>query len=115
MEGNVHNVESDTSHVFFCHDTFFGGPLEGSFEGVLDFVQILNSLGLINKEIWTRGFWTETPDLLCIIDIPFEFVSKSSVSNLLILLGIDIISFNSVGQVITEGFGNNVQSVVLVW
>jgi len=89
--------------------------LEGSFEGVLDFVQILNSLGLINKEIWTRGFWTETPDLLCIIDIPFEFVSKSSVSNLLILLGIDIISFNSIGQVITEGFGNNVQSVVLVW
>lgn len=53
MKGNVHNVESDTSHVLFSHDTFFGGPLEGSFARVLDFVKILDSLGLIYEEIGT--------------------------------------------------------------
>jgi hypothetical protein len=78
-------------------------------------MQILNGLGLIDKEIWTRGFWTETPDFLGIIDIPFIFVSKLSVSCLLIFLSTDLISFNSVGNIITEGFGGNVQSVVLVW
>ena len=31
VESNVHNVESDTSHVLISQDTFFGGPLEGSF------------------------------------------------------------------------------------
>lgn len=87
VKGNVHNVESDTSHVFFSHDGFFGGPLEGSFARVLDFVKILNGLGLIDKEIWTSGLWTEAPDLLGIIDIPFIFVSELSVSILLILLG----------------------------
>jgi len=115
MEGNIHNVESDTSHVFFSHNGFFGGPLEGSFEGILDFVQVLDGLGLINKEVRTGCFWTEAPDFLSIIDIPFMLVSELSVSCLLIFLSTNIISFNSVSKIITEGFSNNIQSVVLVW
>ena len=31
VEANVHNVESDTSHVLLSHNGFLGGPLEGSF------------------------------------------------------------------------------------
>ena len=115
VKGNVHNVESDTSHVFFSHDGFFGGPLEGSFARVLDFVKILDGLGLIDKEIWTSGLWAEAPDLLCVIDIPFVVVSKTSVSFLLILFAGDFISFDGIGKLITEWFGNDVDSVVLVW
>jgi len=48
MKGNIHNVESNTSHVFFSHNCFFTGPLEGSFARILNFVKILNSFSLIN-------------------------------------------------------------------
>lgn len=86
MKSNIHNVESNTSHVFFSHDGFFSGPLEGSFARVLNFVKILDGLSLINKKVRSRCLRSEAPDFLGIIDIPFIFVSKSSVSFLLILL-----------------------------
>ena len=41
MEGNILEVESDTSHVLFDEDTFLGGPVEGSFHGVLNLVKVL--------------------------------------------------------------------------
>jgi len=31
VEGNIFDVEAAASHVLVSHDTFFGGPLEGSF------------------------------------------------------------------------------------
>lgn len=85
VEGNVHNVESNTSHVFFSHSTFFGGPLEGSFAGVLDFVKVLDGLGGIDEKVRARCVGAEAPDLLGLIDIPLVFISKLSVSVLLIL------------------------------
>lgn len=53
VESNIHDVESDTSHVFFSHDGFLGCPLEGGFAGVLDFIQVLDSLGLIDEKVRT--------------------------------------------------------------
>lgn len=74
VESNVHNVESNTSHVFFSHARFFGGPLEGSFHRVSDFVQVLDGLGLINEEVRARGLRSESPDLEGIILIPIVFL-----------------------------------------
>jgi hypothetical protein len=48
MKGNIQKVESDTSHIFFSHDSFFGSPLESSFHRVFDFNQVLDSFGHIN-------------------------------------------------------------------
>jgi hypothetical protein len=87
VKGNIHNVESNTSHVLLSHDCFFGGPLEGSFARVLNFVKILDGFGLINKKVWTCGLWTEAPDLSGIIDIPTELVGELSGSIFLFLLG----------------------------
>ena len=53
MEGNVHNVELDTSHVLVSHDSLLGGPLESSFHGVLDFVKVLDSGGLVEEDVGT--------------------------------------------------------------
>jgi hypothetical protein len=64
VESDIMDVESDSSHVFVGHDTFFGGPLEGSFHGVLNFVKELNSLSNVNKNVWSSGVWSETPNLL---------------------------------------------------
>ena len=53
VEGHVHNVELDSSHVLVSHGTLFGGPLEGSLEGVLDLVEVLDGRGFIEEEVGT--------------------------------------------------------------
>jgi hypothetical protein len=60
---------SHTSHVLFSQDTFLGGPLEASNDGILDFVQVLDSLGDVNDDIWACAVWTEAPDLTGFCDI----------------------------------------------
>jgi hypothetical protein len=96
VEGYVLDVETDTSHGFIGQTTFLGGParvsinaegewllpLEGSDARVLDFVQVLNSLGLINQEIGTGGIGTEAPDLSGVGDVPAVLVSEMSGTNL---------------------------------
>ena len=62
MEGNIMDVETDSSHVFFGHNTFFGSPLEGSFHGVLNFTEILDGLGGINEKVGTSGLGSEAPN-----------------------------------------------------
>lgn len=59
MENTIHKVHSDTSHTFFGHDSFFGSPLPGRFNGVLDFSNVLNGLGGINDKVGTSIFGTE--------------------------------------------------------
>jgi len=73
VQCDVHNVESNTSHVFFCHAWLFGGPLEGGFHGVSDFVQVLDGLGLINEKVGSWSFRSEGPNLEGIILIPTVF------------------------------------------
>jgi len=81
------DVESDTSHVFFSHYTFFGGPLEGSFKGVLDFVKVLDGLGDIDEQVGTGGLGSEAPNLEGIIGVPFVLISELDSAGLLVLLG----------------------------
>jgi len=87
VEGDVVDVESDSTHVLFGHNTFFGCPLEGSLSGVLDFVQVLDSFSYITKHVGASGLWSEAPNLLGFVDIPFVVVGEHSVANLGVLLG----------------------------
>jgi hypothetical protein len=114
VESDIMDVVSNTSHVLFGEDTFFSGPLEGTFHGVLDFVKELNSLGNINEQVGTSGLGSETPDLECIIGVPFEFVSEHDSANLGILLGGDLLVIDGLGKVITERFSGDVESVMLI-
>jgi len=114
MEGNILDVEAATSHVLFSEDTFFGGPLEGSFHGVLDFVEILNGLGGINEKVSSGSLGSEAPNLLGIIGVPFVFISEDYSTCFGILLARDLVSFDSVGEFITERAGGDVEAVILV-
>lgn len=114
MECDVHNVESDASHVFFSHDGFFGRPLESSFKGVLDFIQVLHSLSLINQQVRASCLRTEAPNLLSIIDVPTIVVSELSVPGLGVFFGGELLRVDVVGEVVAKGLGNDVESVVLV-
>jgi len=114
MEGNILDVESDTSHVLFDEDTFLGGPVEGGFHGVLNFVKVLDSLGGINKDVRSGGLGSETPDLESIIGVPLVFVSEDGSSDLRVLLGLDLTVFDGLGKFVTERLTDSEDSVMLV-
>jgi len=114
MEGNILEVESDTSHVLFDEDTFLGGPVEGGFHGVLNFVKVLDSLGGIDEDVRSGGLGSETPDLKSIIRVPFEFISKDGSSGLGVLLGLDFAVFDGSCEFVSERLTNSKDSVMLV-
>ncbi|GFG13553.1 hypothetical protein IFM61392_07987, partial [Aspergillus lentulus] len=58
--------------------TLTGGPLETRDEGVLDFVEVLDGLGLVNQQVGTGGVGTEAPNLTGIGNIPAEVVSEDT-------------------------------------
>jgi hypothetical protein len=94
VELDILNVEADTSHVLISQNTFLGGPLEGSFAGVLDFVHELALFGNIDKQVCTGGFRTEAPNLLSIVGVPAVLILKNLVADLNVLLGIDLLIFD---------------------
>ena len=114
MEGNILDVESDTSHVLFDEDTFLGGPVEGSLHGVLNFVKVLDGLGGINKEVRSGSLGSEAPNLESIIGVPLELVSEDGSAGLGVLLAGNLLVFDGLGELVTEGFADGEDSVMLV-
>jgi hypothetical protein len=114
VEGDIQYVESNSTHVFFADDTFLGGPLEGSDEAVLDFVQILHSLGHVNKQVGTGGLGSETPDLSGISNIPTILVGQNTSSLLGVISGRHITGFDLLRKAFRHGFSSNPQTIVLV-
>ena len=114
VEGNILKVEADSSHVLLSHNTFFGGPLEGSFDGVLNFVHVLDGLGVINNKVRSGGVGSEAPNLLGFIGVPFVFGLEHLVAELGVLLGSDLVFLNSLGEIVTERAGLGEDSVMLV-
>mmetsp|Transcript_10291 Transcript_10291/g.15715 ORF Transcript_10291/g.15715 Transcript_10291/m.15715 type:complete len:802 (+) Transcript_10291:228-2633(+) len=114
MEGNIVDVESDSSHVLIAHNTLVGGPLEGSLEGVLDFVQELDTLGDINEHVGAVSVGSEAPDLLGIGLVPLELLRKNLSSLLGVLLGADLFILDEVGELVGKRASLDVESVMLV-
>jgi len=121
VKSDIMDIYSNTSHVLVTHDTLSGGPLEGSLDGVLDFVQELHTLGDINENIWTVGVWTEGPDLHGIILLPDKiftddfWIHQHLRSLLGFTLWTDLIILNLLGEFITEWTTLAEKSVMLVW
>jgi len=87
---DINDVEANTTHVLLSTDTFLGCPLECSDDGILDFVEILHSLGDIDDKVGASSIGTETPNLSCIGDIPTEFIGKDTGTELEIVTGVDL-------------------------
>ena len=114
VEGNVLNVEADTSHVLLSNDTLLGGPLEGSLARVLDFVEELALLGGVNEQVGASGLGAEAPDLHGIVGVPGEVILKNLLADLDVLLGGDLLVLNSHREVFGQGAGPGEDSVMLV-
>jgi len=103
VKGDIKNLEADSSHVLFTENTFLGGPLESSDERVLDFVEVLNSLGLIEKKVGSGGVGTEAPDLTGIGDIPGVVVGEETSTILRVVSGGTLSPFDGFGEAVSKG------------
>lgn len=114
VEGDVVEVESDSSHVFVAKDTFLGGPVETGLDGILDFVEELDSLGDIDDHVGTVLVWAEAPDLSAVVDVPLVLLGHVSSSGLDVVSWSDLLFLDLVGHTFWHWGGLHVETVVLV-
>jgi len=82
--------------------------------GVLDFAEVLDGLGLVNEQVGTVGVGTEAPNLTGVSDVPSVLVSKDTGTSLKIVTGSDLAGLDVLGDLLREGLGDHVDTVVLV-
>merc|ERR1711971_843048 len=82
VQGDVIDVKPDSTHILVTENTLFRSPLESSNNRVLDFIQVLDSLGGVNNNVGSHGVWTETPNLSGFSDVIFVFVSQVTTTDL---------------------------------
>jgi hypothetical protein len=114
VESDIHDVEADGTHGLLSNGTLLGGPLETGDDRVLDFVEVLDGLGLVDKQVGTGGVGTEAPNLTGIGDIPAVLVSENTGTGLQIVTGSDLAGLDSLGDLLVKGLSSHVDTVVLV-
>lgn len=114
VEGDIHKVEADGSHGLLGNGTLSASPLETRDDGVLDFVEVLDGLGLVDQQVGTGTVGTEGPDLSGVGDIPAVLVGEDTGTELEIVTSTDLATLDSEGQLLIDGLSNHVQTVVLV-
>jgi len=66
------------------------GPLEASNDRVLDFIQVLNSLGAVNEDVRASGVGAEAPDLPGLGHVILILVGQVPASDLKVVPSIDV-------------------------
>merc|ERR550539_1180182 len=82
VQSNIVKIEPDASHVLVTENSLFGGPLEASDTRVLDFVEILDSLGAVNEDVGASCLRAEAPDLPRLSDVILESLHPSEPSRM---------------------------------
>ena len=111
---NIEDVEADTAHVLLSADTLLRCPLEGSDAGVLDLVEVLHTLRDIDEQVRAGRVGTEAPNLTGVRDIPAELVRENASTSLEIVAGVDLAGLDGERELLLDGHGLDVETVVLV-
>ena len=111
---NIEDVDADAAHVLLSADTFLGCPLERSNTRILDFVEVLHTLGGIDEDVGASGVGAEAPDLTRVGDVPAELVSKKTSTELVIVTGVNLAGLNGERELLLDGQSLDVETVVLV-
>jgi len=111
---NIKNVEADSTHVLLSADTFLRCPLEGSNAIILDFIEVLHTLGDIHEQVGAGSIRTKAPNLPCIGDIPTVLVGEDTSTSFVIVTGVDGTSLDCLGELLIERQGRGIETVVLV-
>merc|ERR550539_826507 len=114
MKSNIVQIEADTAHVFVAQNFLLGSPLEAGNTGVLDFIEILNSLGAVNEDVGSQGLGAEAPDLPGLSDVVVVLVGEVTGSGLQLVPGGHLAVVDILSKTVGHGDGPHEQPVVLV-
>lgn len=136
MKGNIEDVVSVASHDLLSARSLcemerrvstsegrmtrgenrrtLGSPLESGNARILDFVKELDSLGGVDQEVGSGSIGTEAPNLPGVGNIPTELVGEDTGTELEIVTGTDLAVLDSLGDLLIDGLGSDVETVVLV-
>mmetsp|Transcript_41573 Transcript_41573/g.70131 ORF Transcript_41573/g.70131 Transcript_41573/m.70131 type:complete len:529 (+) Transcript_41573:715-2301(+) len=114
MHGNVLQIVSDTAHVLVAHDTLLCSPLPGSNKGILQLLQVGNTLGLISDNVGPGSIRTKAPDLTGVHHIPLIVVSQIPRACLGVVLVADLAVVDIVAQLVPKRLRLREHSVMFV-
>lgn len=115
VHGKLGKRDLNTTESLFAEDTSARSLQEGTADGILDLIEVLNTLGGVNKKVGeTIGRASKGPDFTGISDIPVVVVGQNTGALLGILSRFDITTNDGVDDLIGEGFSDQVDAVVLV-
>lgn len=106
----IKNVKANAAHRLFCNRALTSSPLETRDNGVLDFVEVLDSFGLVDEQVGTipkeqrlaciltqislkvipSSVGSETPNLPGIGNIPTVLIRKNPGTGLEIITGANL-------------------------
>lgn len=86
---HIENVYTNTTHVLLAKNTLLRRPLERSNTRILDFVEILHTLGDIDQDVGASCVGTKTPDLTGVGNVPAELVGEDARADFVIVAGVD--------------------------
>ena len=102
---NYNEIKDTAKHSSYL----FGGPLEASDTRVLDFVEILDSLGAVNEDVGASCLRAEAPDLPRLSDVILVLLSQVASTDLEVVPGVDLAVVNVLSQTIRHGDGPHEQ------
>lgn len=114
MEDTIKNINTNTSHVFFAHNSFFGCPLPSTFHWFSKFTKILYTWCFFSKDVTTSIIRTKTPNLKSIIFVPFEFFTEKLGSWFNIILSRDSTFFNIISKINVKWSSLSIDSVMFI-
>ena len=116
MHGDIHDVEAAATQVLLAQGSFLGAPLESGIDVFLDFVEVLDTDGLVDDDVGTIGLGTEAPDLEGIVLVPVELLAPDLGALLGIGLGtvLGALILDLGAKFAIEGLGGEVETVMLV-
>lgn len=114
VKGDIMDIETAATDVLIAKNTLLGGPLESRDAGILDLIEVLDSLGHINKDVGTLVLRSEAPDLTSISDIPAVVISHVTSTDLGILVDVELAALDVSSALLAERLSLHEETVVLV-
>lgn len=111
---NIKDVQANATHVLLGADTLLRRPLERSNTRILDFVEVLHTLGDIDEQVGAGRVGAETPNLTRIGDVPAILVREDTGAGLEIVTRGDLTVLDGEGELLFDRQGLDVQTIVLV-
>merc|ERR1712217_797648 len=114
VKGDIENVVSATTHVLLSKDTLTSDPGESSSARILDFVEVLDSLGDIEQKVGAGGIRAEAPDAATVVLVNLILGLEELGTSLDIVTRTNFALLDLIGKTIRKRTSLHVDTVVLV-